>query len=112
MQCRGRIQVHETNNVYSEPWAQDSAPTVSDGLLFLETLLSKIPSRFLRDLEEPIALARRYIRHCGDVGGVDHHVVGPSYRARRSRTKGLRIDIEFSVGKAFVPDTEGAKSGD
>ncbi|MBL1142958.1 MAG: RHS repeat-associated core domain-containing protein [Proteobacteria bacterium] len=99
---RGRIQAQSGTYEDSESWSQSpNPPTVADGLMKLDALVSRMPKRFFKKVNFAVEAARRWIVNAGNSGGAFARV-SKTFQ-NHGVTNSERIDIEVIQGKAFVP---------
>lgn len=106
---RGRIQAQGPG--YRDPgigdverWGpQPQPPTVVDGLAMIDALQGRMNKTQLRDRDEALEQARRYVVRTATYGGVGPPGDSFQNKAVRQEKGDERVDIEIIEGIAFVP---------
>lgn len=94
---RGRIQAQGGGLERSVPWAQNSPPTVTQGLTMVSELKAQLSAKQLAERSSAFIRAERFIKNAGPYG------VMPTKQTFLERgTKDIRVDIEVQSGQAFV----------
>jgi hypothetical protein len=105
---RGRVQAQGGGTEKSVPWAQRSAPTVSDVLRMLENLEGQLTPSEKRAREEGFRQARVFVRGVPRPG----LSAGTKKSFPRANPGNIRVDIEVQAGLACVPDAPRREVGD
>ncbi len=98
---RGRIQAQGENLEESESWNQDTPPTKSEGLTFLQKLMNKLKRKDKKIRTNTFEKAKKWIEQAAENGGVQASTK-KTFNVEGATKE--RVDIEIIKGTAFVPD--------
>ena len=100
---RGRIQAQGRNPVVEESrqWAQNTPPTVTDGLNMLDAVWGDLSRSERRERRRAYERARTYIQQVSVSGGAPPGT-SRTFQDPQRKDPTARIDIEVISGQAFV----------
>src|SRR5260370_11185954 len=67
---RGRVQAQGGGTQESEPWAEQTPPTVTETLRKVDLLEAKLTPKERKERQAPFAALRHYIGRAGQSGGI------------------------------------------
>ncbi|MCB0561193.1 MAG: hypothetical protein H6573_18895 [Lewinellaceae bacterium] len=93
---RGRIQAQSDHLEESVSWAQDSPPSLKQGLEMAEELKGKLSKKELKNREKQFKQLERFMKNASEAGGI----YSPEFRSfeNEETNDGTRVDFELWAG--------------